>query len=264
MDTKFPEIFSVRALLVARRILLRRFPAESATAISPMLFSQGEHGYVALFRYGVAVFINIPPLEQQHLIDQTLRTYLEEPIQSGEEESIEVMIVPDQDERVHGERITLRERSIPRLQILAEVMARSVLLADYEARITRSFDMVEPLALKLSQIRGPRTSVQLLQTIGTALATEHDMVGRAAVTEKPDLLWEHSELEGLYLMLENDFELCDRDTALVRKINLVSRTAQTSLELLHSRRSLRVEWYIVILIIVEILLTLFDLFFRNH
>jgi uncharacterized Rmd1/YagE family protein len=261
---KLPEIFSVRALLVARRILLRRFPAESATAIAPLFFAQGEHGYVALFRYGVVVFVNISPLEQQHLLDQTLRPYLEEPIETGEEESIEVMIAPDQDERVQGERITLRERSIPRLQILAEVMARSVLLADYETRINRSFDMVEPLAEKLRRSQGPRSGGQLLQTIGTALATEHDMVGRAAVTEKPDLLWEHSELEGLYLMLENDFELLERDTALVRKINLVSRTAQTSLELLHSRRSLRVEWYIVILIVVEILLTLFDLFVRNH
>ncbi len=264
MELQLPQVFSVRAVLVARRILLRRFPADSALAITPMLFTQGEERCVALFRYGVAVFINISPLEQQHLIDRTLQPYLEEVIEGGEEESIEVVIAHDQDERVQGERITLREASIPRLQLLVEVMARSVLLADYEARITRSFDMVEPLAAKLSKSQGPRTGGQLLQTIGTALATEHDMVGRAAVTEKPDLLWEHSELEGLYLMLENDFELRERDTALVRKINLVSRTAQTSLELLQSRRSLRVEWYIVILIVVEILLTLFDLFIRKH
>ncbi len=261
---ELPEIFSVRALLVARRIRLRHFPVKSATALSPMLFAHGEQGYVALFRYGAVVFINVPPLEQQHLIDDTLKFYLEEPIESGEEESIDVQITPDQDERVQGEKVTLHESSIPRLQILAEVMARSVFLADYESRINHSFDMVEPLALKLSGSWGPWTSSQLLQTIGTALATEHDMVGRAVVTEKPDLLWEHSELEGFYLMLENDFELRERDTALVRKINLVSRTAHTSLEVLHSRRSLRVEWYIVILIVVEILLTLFELFIQHR
>ena len=260
---KLPDHFTVRAVLVARRILLRHVPAETATALNPMLFSQGEQGYVALFRYGVAVFFNIPPLEQRHLIDKTLRAYFDEPMEGGEEESLQVAVAGDQEERVQGETINLRDLSIPRLQILAEVMARSVLLADYEARISRSFDMVEPLVAKLRRSRGPRTGGQLLQTIGTALATEHDMVGRAAVTEKPDLLWEHSELEGFYLMLENDFELVERDTALVRKINLVSRTAQTALELLHARRSLRVEWYIVILIVVEIFLTLFDLFVRG-
>jgi uncharacterized Rmd1/YagE family protein len=259
-----PETFSVRALLVARRILLRRFPDESAMATAPLLFPQGERGYVALFGYGVAVFINVPPLEQQYLIDHTLHHYLEEPIQEGSEESIDVTIVSGQDERVLGEKLILREGSILRMQILAEVMARSVLLADYEARINYSFDTVEPRALKLGSSWGLRTSSRLLQTIGSALSTEHDMVGRAVVTEKPDLLWEHSELEGFFLMLENDFELRERNAALVRKINLVRLTAQTSLEQLHSRRSLRVEWYIVILIVVEILLTLFDLFVRNH
>ncbi len=39
---------------------------------------------------------------------------------------------------------------------------------------------------------------------------------------------------------------------------------RTILELLQSRRTLRVEWYIVILIVVEILLTLYDMFLRQH
>ena len=38
----------------------------------------------------------------------------------------------------------------------------------------------------------------------------------------------------------------------------------TLLDLLQNRRSLRVEWYIVILIVVEIVLTLYELFVRAH
>jgi uncharacterized Rmd1/YagE family protein len=38
---------------------------------------------------------------------------------------------------------------------------------------------------------------------------------------------------------------------------------QTLLEMLGSRHSLRVEWYIVILIVVEILLTLYELFLHR-
>jgi uncharacterized Rmd1/YagE family protein len=254
-----PKTFDIRAVQIGRRINLRKFPTESALAVSPLLFTQGP-GLVGLFRYGVVVFINIPLLEQQHLIDQTLSSYLVEPVENGEEESTTVTIEPDQDERVYDETIFLRDSSTAKMQILAEVIARSVLLAGYESRINRSFDLIEPFAEHLASNRGPRTSRQLMQTIGTALVCEHDMVGRAEVTEKPDYV----TLERLYLLLEDEFELQERDSALVRKINLVSRTAQTSLELLHAKRSLRVEWYIVILIIVEILLTLFDLFVRNH
>ena len=35
---------------------------------------------------------------------------------------------------------------------------------------------------------------------------------------------------------------------------------ETQLQLLQAKHSLRVEWYIVILIVVEILLTLYELF----
>ncbi|WP_028582669.1 RMD1 family protein [Desulfogranum japonicum] len=254
--------FSVRAVQIARRILLRQFPADSALARNPIIFQQGD-GLVALFRYGVAVFFNLSPLEQQHLIDQTLSGFLQDPISGGEEEQAELLIRSGQEERVVGGKIALSDDSMPRLQILAEVIARSVLLASYESRIRRNFDQVEPLAEKLATNRSPRTNGKILQTIGNALVTEHDMVGRAAVTEKPDLLWDHGELEGLYRILEDEFELQERDSALARKLDLISRTAQTSLELLHAKRSLRVEWYIVLLIVVEIGLTLFELFIKD-
>jgi uncharacterized Rmd1/YagE family protein len=50
--------------------------------------------------------------------------------------------------------------------------------------------------------------------------------------------------------------------ALERKLDLISRTAETLLELMQHKRSLRVEWYIVILIVIEILLTLYEIFAR--
>ena len=48
----------------------------------------------------------------------------------------------------------------------------------------------------------------------------------------------------------------------IHKLALASRTVGTVLQLLQDRRSWRVEWYIVILIMVEILLTLYELFFH--
>ncbi len=46
-------------------------------------------------------------------------------------------------------------------------------------------------------------------------------------------------------------------------MSLITTTAETQLELLHNKHSLRVEWYIVILIVVEILLTLYEMFIRH-
>ncbi|MBB5347403.1 putative Rmd1/YagE family protein [Desulfoprunum benzoelyticum] len=39
----------------------------------------------------------------------------------------------------------------------------------------------------------------------------------------------------------------------------MSRTAETLFGLLQNKRSLRVEWYILLLIVIEILLTLYEM-----
>jgi uncharacterized Rmd1/YagE family protein len=66
------------------------------------------------------------------------------------------------------------------------------------------------------------------------------------------------------MRLESEFELRERHLALERKLDLISRTAETLLKLLNNNRALRVEWYIVILIVAEIMLTLYELFMRSQ
>jgi uncharacterized Rmd1/YagE family protein len=83
------------------------------------------------------------------------------------------------------------------------------------------------------------------------------------IDDTPELLWDRPDLERLFARLRDEFEILERFTALNRKLELVSRTAETALGILQARRSLRVEWYIVILIVVEIVLTLYELFIRG-
>jgi uncharacterized Rmd1/YagE family protein len=74
--------------------------------------------------------------------------------------------------------------------------------------------------------------------------------------------WDNPGLEGLFARLEDEFELRERHTAIERKLGLISRTSHTLLEVLSGRHTLRVEWYIVILIVMEILLSLYTLIFH--
>jgi uncharacterized Rmd1/YagE family protein len=76
-------------------------------------------------------------------------------------------------------------------------------------------------------------------------------------------LWEHPELDRLYVRLADEYELRDRDRALDRKLEIVSNTVETLLGLVQTRSSTRVEWYIVALIVVEVLLSLYPLLLRR-
>lgn len=97
--------------------------------------------------------------------------------------------------------IVLRERTIERLQLGADVLAKNLVLAHYETRIAAIFDRIEPLAATLRKRAGPARGRELLQHIGNVLAMQHKMVGRVETGEKPELLWEHPELERLYMRL---------------------------------------------------------------
>jgi len=105
-------------------------------------------------------------------------------------------------------------------------------------------------------------SKDLVRHIGATLLSEYVMAGRVAITEKPEVLWENAALEGLFIRLEDEFEIKERHAALEYKLNLISRSAETLVDLLHSRHSVRLEWYVIALIALEILISLYDLFAR--
>ena len=90
---------------------------------------------------------------------------------------------------------------------------------------------------------------------------QHKMVGRVEVGEKPDVTWDLPEIHRLFARLEDEYELQERRLALERKLDLISHTVETLVDLLQNKRALRVEWYIVALIVLEILLTLYQLLF---
>jgi uncharacterized Rmd1/YagE family protein len=254
-----------RALQLGERIDVRPLERAERLAIQPLVVRAGGNGLAVVFRYGVVVLFNLQPLEEVAFLDM-LRPLVAEPVESPESETAAVDLGPGEpDEVVSGGVIRLRDVAAEPLQLVADVMAKSVVLADYERRLAGVFDRVEPIALALKAgQRGRAPMAHLLAQIGDALLMQHKMVGRVEVTEKPDLLWERPDLERLYARLAAEYELAERDRALKRKLDLVSQTVATSLDLVQARRTLRVEWYIVILIVVEIVLTLYELFVRGH
>ena len=69
----------------------------------------------------------------------------------------------------------------------------------------------------------------------------------------------HPDLERLYTRLENTYELKDRAATLTRKVDFIRQTAQSLADLIDAARSLRLEIAIVLLILFEILLKLYQM-----
>jgi len=258
------QVILVRALLLGERLDLKGLETTQRVATHPLVIAVGEGQYAALFRYGAAVLFGLNSLQEVSFLKE-LETLVGQPYVKRETEDTRLRVESGADDRAIGGEIVLREATVERLQIVADILAKSVVLGYYEATLASVFDAVEPLAAGLRQKgrSGPRAR-DLLRYVGETLSTEHKMVGRVEVGEKPDLLWERPELNRLYANLEDEYELQERRLALERKLDLISRTVSTLVDLLQDKRNLRVEWYIVTLIVVEIILTLYQILMVPH
>lgn len=225
----------------------------------PLVLAVGEHGQAVPFRFGVVVCFGLD-LEAERAWLAQLRPYVRQAIEPEMGEDVDVVVVSDAPERVAAEGIVqLSEATPERLAVVAEVLAKSALLAHHEHAVEEAFDHVELLAEQLQGRRWTGASRDVLAEIGRSLAVQVRMVGRAEVGDKPDLIWDDPGLDRLYERLATEFELDERETALNRKLQLVASAGQTYVELLHSRHGLRLEWAIVWLIVFEIVLILWDM-----
>lgn len=250
------------ALFVGERLNLKMLEKTETLAITPMVVPVGTQGCAVLFRYGAVVLFGLQPVEEAAFLTQ-LQTLIVDPFPSAETEETNLHLDPSGQGRVEPDGIWLPEFSVEQVQIVSVILAKSVVLAHYENSTAKLFDRIEPFAAKLQRTaKDERLSKELLTQIGTNLFIQNKIVGRVEIVDKPELLWDAPDLERLFLRLEDEYEIRERHLALERKLELISRTAETALELLQHNSTLRMEWYIVLLIVIEILLSMYDIFFR--
>ena len=82
--------------------------------------------------------------------------------------------------------------------------------------------------------------------------------------EKPDILWDKPHLERLYARLEDEYELKERAEALNGKLTVIAETAQVLTDIIDTRRSLRLEVIIVLLILFEVIMTIYQMAVGRH
>ncbi len=246
---------SVSAWLVGERIDVRDLDPAQIVARGPTTLRAGERGLAVIYRYGAVVLFGLARDAERAFLSELAR-HLHGALPEPSGDTGELRIASDGEERVEaGGVVVLRELGLERIQIVAEVLARSALLAHYEARLARTLEGIEPLAESLrARGRVRLGSRRLLTQLGDVLVTEMRMLGRAEVSEKPELTWDRHDLDRLYVRLAEEYELRDRDRAVGRKLELLSRTAGTLLGVVQNRRALIVEWSIVGLIVLEIAL----------
>ena len=251
---------TARALLLGDRLDVAGLERSDVLSTTPLAFRAGQDGFVALFRYGVAVLVGLTPLEEDEII-RGLRQRIRGEFARHEEETAIIEISPDRDDQIPpGGPIFIKQLSTERLIVIADALSKSATLARDEREAAAAFELVEPSVRHLADKgRRPRDRRRILTQVGQALLVRQRMSGGVAVEEKPDVLWDRPDLERLYARLEDEYELKERADVLTRKLTVISDTAKALADIIDTERSLRLEVIIVVLILTEICFTIYQL-----
>jgi uncharacterized Rmd1/YagE family protein len=253
----------VRALQLGEHIDVKGLEREDAFSSMPLAFRTSGGGMVVLFKSGAAVFFGMTPVEEEELI-RSLKPRITAPLDERETETVRLSVRPEEDELLSASgALQIKAADSNRLLLVAEALAMSVALAYDERRIAVAFDRIDAVAQTLQQGRLPQSPRgTLLEQIGQALALQQRLAGRVDLDEKPDVLWDHPELERFWARLVDEYDLPQRGRAIARKLEVIRGTADTITDLMATRTSHRLEWYIIGLIMFEIVLSLSDRFWK--
>src|SRR6202163_3887720 len=254
---------TAHALLIGDRINTAGFEGQVLSS-TPLALRVGSSGMAVVFRYGVVVFIGLSVAEEAEFLER-LRARSFGKITPPEEEWAKVQVAKEAEEPIPvGAPILVREFSLERLLLVADALAKSVVLGHDEREVANVFDTIEPFARELASFgKTSRNRTDLLKLLGKALLVQHRVSGRVAVGEKPDVLWDRPDLERLYARLEDEYELSERVETLNRKLAVIADTATTLADIIDTKRSLRLEIIVVILIAFEIVVTFYEIYARR-
>ena len=120
---------TLRAVLLGQRLDTKGLERQDTIALMPVTQRVGEKGVAFLFRYGVVVLVGSSSAEEAAFLD-SLRFRVTEPLATPEVDQVSILIKPEGEDQIDPAGvIVLKDASTDRLQIVANVMSKSVVLA---------------------------------------------------------------------------------------------------------------------------------------
>ncbi len=143
--------------------------------------------------------------------------------------------------------------------IICFVIAKSVALERIEERLDQVLDEIEGFITRLKHGLLAIKDKQLARIASSILSFKYASLSHIMVLDKPESTWKNEEAYQLYLTMANLFELTERYNEIRHKSETLMDITEVFTSLSHARRSSRLEWTIIILIVIEIVIYLIDI-----
>jgi uncharacterized Rmd1/YagE family protein len=144
-------------------------------------------------------------------------------------------------------------------ELISTVLAKSVALEKTEEQLGQIHDRLETMIDRLEKGKLRIGNKELARTTAKILRHEYNILAYIMILDKPDITWTIGDANEFHDKMMEFFELNDRYKILKSKTEILYNIMDGFSTISHSIRGLFVEWIVVILIVIEIMLTIFQI-----
>ncbi|WP_343764976.1 RMD1 family protein [Gangjinia marincola] len=218
-----------------------------------LFFSPKTGSYIYVLKHGVVCYAAVAEEEQQNFITQISTTCRQ--LRGGESVCSEVIEVHTEalQDQISFDHITLTTGSPEKLRLVMLNLAQSVAL-DYFSGISER--LLEDTRIHTTYLeRKGKLDISgktLKKYIARILNIKNSVSENLYIFDSPEITWEDEELNNLDRELKKNFDLKDRYRNLHEQLDITKENLDLFKDIMFHSESSRLEWIIIILILVEV------------
>ncbi len=219
--------------------------------------------WIIAYDFGAITFVGVTDEVRERVmasIQERIRPEAHPPM----EEQILIEASEEEKPGVRFDRVVVKEVDRKLVELVSLVTAQSAAMEYYEEDVDLILAGLKDVSEGLAETGKLRAGVrELLRFVGSGMSTHNQVVYTLALLDTPALAWEDETLDRIYQGLRAQLEIADRYRALDHKLNMIQNNFELLVNLTQERRSWWVEVAVAVLVGLEVLLFVYEIFWKR-
>lgn len=248
------ESYDIKSLFQGFRALYNTTSYRDALHIEIPL-EDSAFGNAFIFQYGALVIWGVPSKDETALLAE-IKRYEIKPLEEAEREQYEYEYGTKL--KFADDVITLPDRDPLTKLAISYALAQSTKLGSFEVTIQKIFNQMKDYPEDLAKYGTIKLSkIEMRKKMGLLFLERNSINLHVNVLDIPEFFWFSPEYEPLYMKAANYLDIENRVEVLNQRLNVAHELFEMLGNELNHQHSSRLEWAIIILILIEVSLALF-------
>ena len=223
----------------------------------------GGETFILAYDFGAIAFVGVDDATRDMVMDAVKKRIGPEPHPPLEEQSV-IMVSPDEKPGVKFDGVVVRELDRKVVELVALVVAQSAAMEYYEEDVDGILARLNKVSESLAQTgKLSARPKELLKFIGSGMSVHNQVIYTLSLLDTPQLAWDDEALDRVYGGLRTQFEIADRFRALDLKLRMIQDNFELFVDLTQERRNYVLELTVAALVAVEVVLFVYEIFYRR-